>query len=228
MATQEEIFDNVESWWNPKGSHYTLHWITPVRFDYFSSCSGDLKGKAVLDVGCGGGLLSEEFAKAGAEVTGIDLAPKAIEAATGHAKANALDINYLHSSIEKFLPGNEEKFDIVVCSEVLEHVFDLQQFVKDMMGTLKPGGKFLFSTINKTLKSKLFAIYIAENVLGMLHKGTHKFEKFIRPSDLSECLEDNNVKIEEIKGLSFSPLRLDFVISNDLSVNYIGYAVKNK
>ncbi len=229
--TQEEIFNkDMDSWWNPKGDHYTLHWITPVRFNYFKSAvenSGrSLDEQKVLDVGCGGGLLSEEFAKAGAIVTGIDLAPKAIEAAAKHAEKSNLKINYEVNSIEKFLIGNGEKFDIIVCSEVLEHVFNLEEFLRDMLGTLKPGGTFLFSTINKTLKAKFFAIYVAENLLGMLHKGTHKFDKFIRPSTLTDLLTKNDSTTEEIKGISFNPLKMDFTISNDLSVNYIGRATK--
>lgn len=225
--TESRKFEQYsEDWWNPKGRLFSLHRINPLRFDYFSRKAGDLNGKRVLDIGCGGGLLSEKFAEAGSRVTGIDLAPAPVEAARKHARESGLDIEYRVSSIEDFAASTPEPFDIVVCAEVLEHVDDLEGFLKEGIGLLKPGGLFFFGTINKTLKARLLAIFVAEDVLGMVPRGTHEYKRFVKPSMLTETLRENGVEVQEIKGMSYDPLRLQFKLSNDPSVNYLGYAVK--
>lgn len=228
MTSESQKFEDFEhdDWWSPKGRLFSLHRINPLRFEYFSSKAGELKGSRVLDIGCGGGILAEKFAEAGAMVTGIDLSPVAIESAKRHAETAGLDIDYRVSSTSKLLAEEAEPFDFIVCAEVLEHVDDLKGFVDHSIEMLKPGGLYFFGTINKTLKARFFAIFIAEDVLGMVPPGTHDYKRFVRPSQLAEILREKNVEIEEIKGMSYDPLRFEFKISNDLSVNYLGYGIK--
>jgi len=227
MTTESEKFEKYgQEWWNPTGKLFSLHRINPLRFEYFSGAAGDLAGKKVLDIGCGGGLLAEKFAGAGASVTGIDLSPVAIEAARKHAGETGLAIDYRVSSPAKLAPEHKEAFEIIVCAEVLEHVDDLGAFLKDSLSMLKPGGLFFFGTLNKTLKSRFFAIFVAEDLLGMVPKGTHDYRKFVRPSELRDILAENGVEIIELKGMSYDPLRFEFKLSNDTTVNYLGYAKK--
>ncbi|MEK7773075.1 MAG: bifunctional 2-polyprenyl-6-hydroxyphenol methylase/3-demethylubiquinol 3-O-methyltransferase UbiG [Deltaproteobacteria bacterium] len=228
MPTQEtDKFEKyAEEWWNPAGRLFSLHRINPLRFGYFSSKAGELKDRRTLDIGCGGGLLSEEFARAGGRVTGIDLSPVAIEAAGKHAAASGLEITYMVSSPSLLVKQNPGVFDIIVCAEVLEHVDDLEGFLRDSLSMLKSGGLFFFGTINRTLKARMLAIFVAEDVLGMVPRGTHDFKKFVRPSALKKILEDNDAGVMELKGMSYDPLRLEFRLSGDTSVNYLGYARK--
>lgn len=213
-------------WWNPAGKLFSLHRINPLRFGYFSEIAGDLKGKKALDIGCGGGILAEKFAEAGAVVTGVDLSPVAIEAAKAHAKESGLSIDYRVASSSTLVEDHPEEFDIVVCAEVLEHVDDLEGFLRDSLALLKPGGIFFFGTINKTLKARFFAIFVAEDVLGMVPRGTHDYNRFVRPSVLKAILEENGVEIQGLKGMTYDPLKLEFKLSNDTTVNYLGYARK--
>lgn len=227
-------FDRFASeWWNPGGSLKSLHDITPLRFSYFLDKAalsiGGLKGKRVLDIGCGGGLLSERFAMDGAIVTAIDLSGKAIEVAKAHAKETGGacgDIDYRRSAIGDLLMKVKEPFDAVVCSEVLEHVDDLKEFLEEACRALAPGGPFFFSTINKTLKARFFAIFLAENLLGMLPSGTHDYERFIRPSTLVKLFKENGVTVEELKGIVYSYVSLGFKVGGDTSVNYMGFGLK--
>lgn len=226
MTTDAEKFDQWgREWWNPAGKLFSLHRINPLRFEYFSKAAGVLAGKSVLDVGCGGGLLAEEFAKAGAVVTGIDLSPVAIEAAKRHSSESGLSIDYKVGS-PLSLVKEQHAFDIIVCAEVLEHVDDLGAFLKDTLSMLKPGGLFFFGTINKTIKARFFALFVAEDLLGMVPRGTHDYNRFVKPSVLKQLLEENGVEMMELKGMSYDPLRLEFKISNDTAVNYLGYAAK--
>ncbi len=226
---ENKTFDAFrDQWWDPKGALSSLHMINPLRFEYFAKNGGELKGKSFLDIGCGGGLLSEKFAEAGSVVTGLDLSPVSIEAAKAHAGKTGLDINYLVSGPSQFLKENPDRtFDIIACSEVLEHVGDLRGFLGDSLKMLKPRGVFFFSTINKTLKARALAIWLAEGILKMIPKGSHDYERFIRPSTLFAILRENNVSVKEIKGLTYDPFSLAFKLSDDTSVNYLGYAIKD-
>lgn len=227
MTTESDKFDKYEQeWWNPTGKLFSLHRINPLRFDYFSRHAGDVSAKRVLDVGCGGGLLAERFASAGAAVTGIDLSPAAIEAAKKHAAATGLNIDYRVASPTTFVKDSPEPFDIIVCAEVIEHVDNLIAFLADTLAMLKPGGLFFFGTINKTLKARILAIAVAEDILRMVPVGTHDYKRFVRPSLLKEILENNDVEMMELKGMSYDPLQFEFKISSDTSVNYLGYGKK--
>ncbi len=228
MTTETDRFEKYGAeWWNPTGRLFSLHRINPLRFGYFSGKAGELSGKRTLDIGCGGGLLAERFAASGALVTGIDLSPIAIDAAKKHAKESKLDIEYMVCPVSKLRGAQRDSsFDIVVCAEVLEHVDDLIGFLKDSLAMLKPGGLFFFGTINKTLKARLLAVFVAEDVLNMVPKGTHDYRRFVRPSALKKILEDNGVEMMELKGMSYDPLRFEFKLSNDTTVNYLGWARK--
>jgi len=228
MSGESEKFEafGLDDWWGEKGSLASLHRINPLRFKYFQHVAGRLAHKSVLDVGCGGGILAESFASEDALVTGIDLSPVAIDAAKKHAEINGLKIDYRVVAVSEIAKESPGAFDIVVCAEVLEHVDDLSGFLTDALKALKPGGLFFFGTINRTVRARLLAVFVAENVLGMVPKGTHDPKRFVRPSELKRILDENNVEMMELKGLSYDPLRLDFRISKDTSVNYLGYAKK--
>lgn len=225
MSETEKFNKYGRDWWNPEGGMFALHMINDLRFDYFKAVLGEIAGKTVLDIGCGGGLLSEQFAKAGAGVTGVDLSPTAIDAAKEHAGKSGLSINYRNCAVKE-LVDKGETFDIVVCAEMLEHVDDLAATVRESAILVKEGGCYLFETINKTLKAKFLAIFMAENILNFVARGTHDYNKFIKPSTLVNLLRQNGVDVREIKGMSFDMLDRQFKISDSTDVNYIGYGVK--
>lgn len=242
-----EKFDKVAKyWWDKDGHMAGLHRLNPTRFSYMMdamSKHGGLKDKTVLDIGCGGGILSESFAKQGSIVTGIDLAPSSIRVAAEHAKESGLEITYRQialSKLRKELEASKQQnatgqkkesghkgFDVIACSEVMEHVEDLEGLIRDSCALLNPGGIYIFSTINQTMMAKFFALFMAENVLKMVAKGTHSYDMFIKPSRLRGLFSGNDVAIKELKGMTFSPFKMDFTITDNTSVNYIGYGVKN-
>jgi len=225
MSETEKFNKYGRDWWNPEGGMFALHMINKLRFDYFISIVGDVTGKTVADVGCGGGLLSEEFARRGASVTGVDLSPTAIDAAREHAGKSGLSIDYRNCAIKE-LVDKGETFDIVICAEMLEHVDDLKSMVRESGTLLRNGGHYLFETINKTFKARLLAVFMAENVLNFVARGTHDYNKFIKPSTLVNLLRENRIEVKEIKGMSFDILERTFKISNSTDVNYIGYGLK--
>ena len=223
MAETEKFNKMGKDWWNPEGKMGALHMINPVRFDYFSGRLGNMKGKRVLDIGCGGGLLSEQFAEKGAAVTGVDLSPVAIKAARKHAEESGLQIDYRNCALADI---KENDFDIVVCAEMLEHVDDLPGMIRESAAKVKPGGHYLFETLNKTAKAWFFAIFMAENVLNFVGRGTHSFDRFIKPSRLAALLKENGITVKEVKGMTFNPLSWKFSISSSTDINYIGYGVR--
>lgn len=224
MSETEKFNRMGKDWWDPKGGMSALHMINPIRFEYFSRRIGNLKGKSVLDIGCGGGLLSEEFAKRGALVTGVDLSPVAIDAARKHAEESGLDIDYRNCSVSGI---GERDFDVVICAEMLEHVDDLSRMIADSTARVREGGYYLFETINKTAAAWFLAIFMAENILKFVGSGTHSYERFVKPSRLAALLKDGGVTVKEVKGMTFNPLEWRFRISDSTLVNYIGYGIKS-
>ena len=231
-----EKFSKIASeWWDPKGKFKPLHKFNPIRIKYIKENiinNFNLKNKIkplekinVLDIGCGGGLLSEPMQRLGANVTGIDASIKNIKIAKLHAKKNNLNINYLCSSPEKLKIN--KKFDVILNMEIVEHVEDIQFFLKSCSKLLKKNGLMFVATINKTLKSYMFAIVGAEYVLRWLPIGTHEWEKFVKPGDLKDILKGNNLILDKLDGMHFNIIKDEWNISKNISVNYIAKFIKN-
>jgi 2-polyprenyl-6-hydroxyphenyl methylase/3-demethylubiquinone-9 3-methyltransferase len=230
----EKFSKMAAEWWDPEGKFKPLHKFNPIRIKYIKDniiYSFKLKSKEqplqkinILDIGCGGGLLSEPMARLGANVTGIDASDKNIKIAKLHAKKNKLNINYFCSSPEKL--KIKKKFDVILNMEIIEHVEDINFFIKSCSKLLKKNGLMFVATLNKTLKSYVFAIIGAEYVLRWLPIGTHDWEKFVKPKDLKNILSKNNLKIEKIDGMNFDIFKDEWNISKDTSINYIAKSLK--
>ena len=216
-------------WWSPNGKFKPLHKFNPIRIKYLKEniiehfklkqTNSPLKGLNILDIGCGGGLLSEPITRLGAKVTAIDASKKNIQVAKFHAKKNSLKINYLCSSPEKL--DLNKKFDVVLNMEIVEHVEDLNFFIKKSSNLLKKNGLMFIATINKTFKSYMFAIIGAEYVLRWLPIGTHDWEKFVKPDNLVSLAINSSLKLKKLSGMKFNPIIDEWSLSNDKSVNYI-------
>lgn len=202
----------------------SLHQMNPVRLAYIHQQT-PLTNKAVLDVGCGGGLLSEALATSGAEVTGVDINETLIAVAKNHAEQQHLKIDYYCEDIEE-VAETEQRFDIITCMELLEHVPDPFRMIKSCATLTKPGGKLFFSTINRNFKSYLFAIVGAEYVMNWLPKGTHNYVQFIRPSELTHWTQVAQLQLVDLTGIQYYPFRNEFNLGNDISVNYIACFIK--
>lgn len=210
-------------WWDPAGPLRTLHIINPVRLDYIDRHCG-LAGKQVLDLGCGGGLLSEAMAGHGAHVTGADSAAELIETAAAHARTTGLDIDYVHADSSELPAAGEARFDIVVCLEMLEHVPDPASVVRACANLVKPGGHVFFSTINRNPKSFMLAIVGAEYVLGLLPRGTHEYARLIRPSELAQWCRDARLEVRDTNGMAYNPVTRVSRLTRSLDINYLLYA----
>jgi 2-polyprenyl-6-hydroxyphenyl methylase / 3-demethylubiquinone-9 3-methyltransferase len=214
-------FDVVaQRWWDPAGEFKPLHALNPVRLAYIERRAA-LKGKRVLDVGCGGGLLSEAMARAEAIVTGIDLAPMTIEVAQLHALDSRVTVSYLRQSAETHALEHPSEYDLIVCMEMLEHVPDPMSVLRAMHTLVKPGGYVFLSTLNRNLKSYLLSIVGAEYVLDLLPRGTHTYERFIRPSELARWSRAVGLTLEDASGLSYDPFANTATLSSDVDVNYL-------
>ena len=220
-------FNNLaHKWWDSTSEFKPLHDINPLRVDFIKS-KVDLKGKRVLDIGCGGGILTEAIAREGAEVTGIDQGERVIKIAKLHSLESQLDIDYEQINIENFIKKNKHKFDVITCLEMLEHVPDPASVIKACSQILKPDGKLFLSTINRNPKSFLFAIIGAEYILKLLPKGTHTYEKFITPSELRDYCNQSNLKFNDLIGMTYNPIFKTYRLEKDTSVNYLVEACFN-
>ncbi|MDO4697410.1 MAG: bifunctional 2-polyprenyl-6-hydroxyphenol methylase/3-demethylubiquinol 3-O-methyltransferase UbiG [Pasteurellaceae bacterium] len=223
---QQEIakFEKMaKTWWDPEGDFKPIHLLNPLRLSYIHQKSDGLFGKKVLDVGCGGGILSESMAKLGANVTGIDMTDEPLNIARQHAEQNGLNINYHQTTIEDFVAQhqNSEKFDVITCMEMLEHVPDPFSIIQSCQQLLKPNGILFFSTINRTLKAYALVIIGAEYILKMLPKGTHEFDKFIKPAELLAWTDQAKLHCIDMVGYHFNPFTEKFWLNHDVSCNYI-------
>tara|TARA_A100001011_G_scaffold278160_1_gene287913 strand:+ start:451 stop:1179 length:729 start_codon:yes stop_codon:yes gene_type:complete len=231
----EKFSKIADEWWDPEGKFKPLHKFNPIRISYLkeniietfklNNKRTPLKNVKILDIGCGGGLLSEPMCRLGASVTGIDASEKNIDIAKLHSKKNNLKIDYFCSSPEKFKV--KDKFDVILNMEIVEHVEDINIFLKSCTNLLKKNGIMFVATLNKTLKSYIFAIVGAEYILRWLPIGTHEWEKFVTPNELISILKKNNLKLDKIDGMNFSILTNRWKVGNDKSVNYIAKFVKN-
>jgi 2-polyprenyl-6-hydroxyphenyl methylase/3-demethylubiquinone-9 3-methyltransferase len=214
-------------WWDKNSEFKPLHDINPLRLNYIKEqCGGSLKGKRILDIGCGGGILSESLALEGAEVVGIDLAEAGLEVAKLHLLESGLDIDYQFISAEDLTKTESESFDVITCLEMLEHVPDPSLIIEACSKLVKSNGRVFFSTINRNPKSYFFAIVGAEYVLNLLPKGTHNYEKFIRPSEIDGWARNFNLSISSIIGMTYNPLTKKYKLGDDVSVNYMTHYEK--
>jgi len=231
----EKFSKIAEEWWDPNGKFKPLHKFNPIRISYIkeniiktfkiNQKKTPLKNLKILDIGCGGGLLSEPMCRLGANVTAIDASKKNISVAKLHSKKNNLKIKYICSSPEKLKIKN--KFDVILNMEIVEHVEDVNFFLKSCSNLLKKNGIMFVATLNKTLKSYVFAIVGAEYILRWLPIGTHEWEKFIKPDELTSVLKKNNLELDQIDGMKFNLLMDKWNISKDKSINYIAKFIKN-
>ncbi|PKO52104.1 MAG: bifunctional 3-demethylubiquinol 3-O-methyltransferase/2-polyprenyl-6-hydroxyphenol methylase [Betaproteobacteria bacterium HGW-Betaproteobacteria-2] len=212
-------------WWDQNSEFKPLHEINPLRLDFIDQ-RAQLTGKRVLDVGCGGGILTESMVQRGADVTGIDLGEKALKVARLHSLESGIKVDYRLVSVEALATEEPESFDVVTCMEMLEHVPDPAAIISACSRLVKPGGHVFFSTINRNPKAYLFAVVGAEYVLNMLPKGTHEYEKFIKPSELSAYVRRSGMTVSGFKGMSYNPLSKRYWLDDDVSVNYLLHATK--
>jgi 2-polyprenyl-6-hydroxyphenyl methylase / 3-demethylubiquinone-9 3-methyltransferase len=221
-AAEIARFDAIAArWWDPNGEMAPLHVINPVRTRYIEQAAGGLEGKAAVDVGCGGGILSEALAARGAHVTGIDLAEDLLAAARAHLKVSKLEVDYRALPAEQLAAAQPGAFDLVTCLEMLEHVPDPGAVVAACARLARPGAPVVFSTINRNPKAYALAIVAAEYVLGLLPRGTHDYARFIRPSELDRWARAAGLDVFEVRGLTYNPLLKSARLSDDCDVNYL-------
>jgi len=221
-AQEIDKFDSVaDIWWNPKGEMGTLHTINPLRLKFITDAVTRRPFRA-LDVGCGGGILSEALAQAGAEVTGIDLSLASLQAARYHAQQNGLTVDYRAISAEELADEQPESYDVVTCMEMLEHVPDPAAVIAACARAVKPGGRVFFSTINRTLKALFAVIFVGENILRLLPRGTHTYSKLIRPAELKTWSAQAGLEFERLASLVYNPLTGSFRVAHNVEdMNYM-------
>tara|TARA_B110000503_G_scaffold142768_1_gene240838 strand:- start:2119 stop:2844 length:726 start_codon:yes stop_codon:yes gene_type:complete len=212
-----------QEWWDLEGEFKPLHVINPLRIEYINSVINKHFSKAqslnLIDIGCGGGLVCVPMNSSGLKVTGLDANEHNIKAANSHAKRNKLDIQYIHSTVEDYIKLGK-KYNVVLCLEVIEHVANPKEFVQNISKLVSPGGVVIFSTINRTKKAYLLAVIMAEYVLRLLPKKTHDYSKFVKPSEFVNMLNGTSLSLQELKGMSLSPMTQSWYLSDDIDVNY--------
>lgn len=220
-------FEQLASrWWDKEGEFKPLHEINPLRANYIDGYAS-VAGKKLLDVGCGGGILTESMAQRGADVTGIDLGEAPLNVAELHALESGVNVNYRRVAVEDLAEEMPGSFDIVTCLEMLEHVPDPSSVIRACAKLVKPGGHLFFSTINRTPKGWLFAVVGAEYILRLLPKGTHEYSKFIRPSEMGTWLRETDLELRDITGMTYNPVTRTYKLNTrDVDVNYLMYAGK--
>jgi 2-polyprenyl-6-hydroxyphenyl methylase/3-demethylubiquinone-9 3-methyltransferase len=219
-AELQKFGDLAQRWWDPTGAMRPLHEMNPMRLAWIDS-QASLAGKRVVDVGCGGGILTESMARSGATVLGIDLSPKPLRVAELHALESGARVDYREISAETLAGEQPESFDVVTCMEMLEHVPRPAQTVAACARLVRPGGWVFVSTLNRNAKSFLLAIVGAEYVLGLLPKGTHEYEKFIKPSELAAYARAAGLELAQVSGMTYNPLTRRFALGSDTDVNYL-------
>lgn len=224
----EKFTAMADEWWSTTGKFKPLHKFNPVRIGFIKDIINNHFGSMnveLLDIGCGGGLLSEPMCRLGAKVTAIDAGEKNVQVASLHAKNSGLDIDYQCTSAEE-LAATGKQFDVVLNMEVIEHVADVDSFIAASTKLVKPNGIMIVATLNRTLKSYALAIVGAEYILKWLPRGTHNWEKFLKPSEIASPLEANQMQLQKIQGVSYNPLHDSWKLSDDIAVNYMMVAVK--
>ncbi len=216
----EKFSQLAHKWWDPNSEFKPLHEINPLRLDYINRIAS-LSGKTVLDVGCGGGILTEGMAGLGAKVTGIDLADKSLQVAKLHLLESGKQVEYRKIAVEELASERPGQYDVVTCMEMLEHVPDPAAVVTACAKLAKPDGQVFFSTLNRNPKSYLFAIIGAEYALNLLPRGTHDYAKFIKPSELAQWCRNGGLTVTDIAGMSYNPLNKVYSLASDTSVNYL-------
>ena len=209
-------------WWDRQGDYKALHDINGLRLDYINQ-RAPLAGKSVLDAGCGGGILSEAMASLGAAVTGIDMGEVALGVARLHLHNSDLDVDYLQATAEQFAETHPAQFDVVTCLELLEHVPDAASVIRACRNLVKPGGDVFFATLNRNLKSFLFAIIGAEYILGLVRKGTHTYRRFIKPGELKDWAETSGLSPMDLSGLHYNPFSRKYTLGGNTHVNYLAH-----
>tara|TARA_B100000989_G_scaffold192440_1_gene145140 strand:- start:1197 stop:1901 length:705 start_codon:yes stop_codon:yes gene_type:complete len=218
---EHDLFKSLsEEWWDENGKFRILHKIRPIRVKYILDqiSEKNLKNLDILDLGCGGGLVSESLSRLGANVTGIDFVKNNIEVAKQHSNKKKLKINYKYADIETL--KIKKKYDLIIMYEILEHLDDWEYFLLKISENLKSKGILVISTINRNILSKFTAIYLAENVLRWIPKGTHTYKKFIKPQEIKNCMESKNLVLKSLKGLIYNPIDMDWKLSNNTTINY--------
>ncbi|MCL1887138.1 MAG: bifunctional 2-polyprenyl-6-hydroxyphenol methylase/3-demethylubiquinol 3-O-methyltransferase UbiG [Betaproteobacteria bacterium] len=210
----------AKKWWQPDGAFRPLHELNPIRLQWIESITS-LEGKKILDIGCGGGILSEGMARRGAQVTGIDLASEAIQTAKAHAAQSGLSIDYRLISAEDLAKTEPDAYDIITCLETLEHVPEPLSLIQAASRLVKPKGTVFFATLNRNLKSFVHAIVAAEYMLGLLPRGTHHYARFLTPAELSRSIRHTGMTISALTGIHYTPITKRFHLTRDVSVNYM-------
>jgi 2-polyprenyl-6-hydroxyphenyl methylase / 3-demethylubiquinone-9 3-methyltransferase len=224
-AELNKFAELAHKWWDKTSEFKPLHEINPLRLSYIDSAIG-LKGKTVLDVGCGGGILSESMAEKGAKVTGIDLGEKALKVAQLHSLESGIEVDYKFVSVETLAAQQPESFDVITCLEMLEHVPNPASVIAACAKLVKPQGHVFFSTINRNPKAYIFAVLGAEYILNLLPRGTHNYEKFIKPSELASWARAEQLSLQGQIGMSYNPITQQYSLGADTSVNYLMHMVK--